>query len=98
MVLLRPSAHQEGNSFPATLQESYAPPSGLRLTPTQRLVLDALAAEPGASSTEVATSMGTPRNSVRGALKELRAKLEIGQADNIVQAARARGLLPPAGA
>ena len=71
-------------------------PTRLRLTPTQRVVLDALAVEPGASSTDIAESTGTPRNSVRGALKELRAKLEIGQADDIVRAARARGLLPPA--
>jgi hypothetical protein len=32
---------------------------------------------------------------VRGALKELRAKLEIAQDADIVQAARARGLFPP---
>ena len=57
-----------------------------------------MAVAPEASSTALAEATGTPRNSVRGALKELRAKLEIEQADDIVRAARARGLLPPAGA
>ena len=65
-----------------------------RLSPSQRAVLDALAAMPTASSTDLERACGIKRSTVRGALKELRAKLAIGPEEDIVRAARERGLLP----
>ncbi|PZR92118.1 MAG: hypothetical protein DLM67_15270, partial [Candidatus Nephthysia bennettiae] len=68
-----------------------------RLSPSQRAVLDALAVMPTASSTDLERACGIKRSTVRGALKELRAKLAIGQEEDIVRAARERGLLPDEG-
>jgi len=68
-----------------------------RLSPSQRAVLDALAVMPTASSTDLERACGIKRSTVRGALKELRAKLAIGQEEDIVRAARERGLLPVEG-
>ncbi len=60
-------------------------------------MLDALAGMPTASSTDLERACGIKRSTVRGALKELRAKLAIGQEEDIVRAARERGLLPDEG-
>jgi len=65
-----------------------------RLSPSQRAVLDALAVMPTASSTDLERVCGIKRSTVRGALKELRSKLAIGQGEDIVLAAREHGLLP----
>ena len=64
---------------------------------TQRAVLDALARLPTASSTDLERLSGIKRSTVRNALKELRAKLGIDQAADLVQVARARGLLTDPG-
>lgn len=68
-----------------------------RLSPSQRAVLDALAVMPTASSTDLERACGIKRSTVRGALKELRSKLAIGQEEDIVRAARERGLLSDEG-
>ncbi len=72
-------------------------PTPIRLTATQRAVLAALAdsSRPTAaiSSTELAARTGINRNTVRAALRELRGKLGLAQADDLVAAARAIGLL-----
>ncbi len=65
-----------------------------RLSPSQQAVLDALAVMPTASSTDLERVCGIKRSTVRGALKELRANLAIGQDEDIVRVARERGLLP----
>jgi type IV secretion system protein VirD4 len=78
--------------------EDAGPPAAegvpIRLSPSQRAVLDALAVMPTASSTDLERMCGIKRSTVRGALRELRGKLAIGQEEDIVRAARERGLLP----
>ena len=74
-----------------------ASPAPVRLSATQRAVLEALAdcGRPTAaiSSTELAARTGINRSTVRAALRELRGKLGIDQADDLVAAACAGGLL-----
>ncbi len=85
---------------PAAPAPSAAPrrvvPAPIRLSATQRAVLEALAAcaRPTAtiSSTELAARTGINRSTVRAALRELRGKLGIDQAGDLVAAARAAGL------
>ena len=78
-----------------------ADPAPLRLSATQRAVLEALAdcGRPTVevSSTELAARMGINRSTVRAALRELRGKLGIAQDADLVAAARTRGLLVDAG-
>ncbi len=73
---------------------SHAP---IRLSATQRAVLEALAdcGRPTAavSSTELSERTGINRSTVRAALRELRGKLGIAQDADLVAAARATGLL-----
>ncbi len=73
---------------------SHAP---IRLSVTQRAVLDALAdcdrPTSEVSSTELAARTGINRSTVRAALRELRGKLGLAQDDDLVGAARAGGLL-----
>ncbi len=72
-------------------------PAPIRLTATQRAVLEALVAigRPTAaiSSTELAARTGINRSTVRAALRELRAKLGLAQDADLVAAARATRLL-----
>jgi type IV secretion system protein VirD4 len=71
--------------------------AAVRLSATQRAVLDALAdrGRPTAavSSAELAARTGINRSTVRAALRELRGKLGLAQDDDLVAAARAGGLL-----
>jgi len=86
---------------PAIPMPSDAPinarPAPIRLSATQRAVLDALAecGRPTAtiSSAELAARIGINRSTVRAALRELRGKLGIAQDADLVAAARAAGLL-----
>ena len=86
---------------PATPAPSDAPihasPAPIRLSATQRAVLEALAecGRPTAtiSSTELAARTGINRSTVRAALRELRVKLGIDQDEDLMAAARAAGLL-----
>ena len=86
---------------PATPVPSDAPihasPAPIRLSVTQRAVLESLAdcGRPTAevSSTELAARTGINRSTVRAALRELRGKLGIAQDDDLVVAARAAGVL-----
>lgn len=75
----------------------HASPAPLRLSATQRAVLEALAVigrpTSAVSSTELAARTGINRSTVRAALRELRGKLGIAQGDDLLVAARARGLL-----
>jgi len=95
-------------SCPAAPESVGAPPPALggtpaavRLSATQRAVLEALAAlgrpTGKVSSTELAGRTGINRSTVRAALRELRGKLAIAQEADLVDAARARGLLADAG-
>lgn len=68
---------------------------GVALTPSQRRLLDALAAMPTASSTQLAAALGVQRSTVRDGLMRIRRALGIGQEADIVATARARGALPP---
>jgi DNA-binding CsgD family transcriptional regulator len=72
-------------------------PAPVRLSATQRAVLEALAdcGRPTAaiSSTELAARTGINRSTVRAALRELRGKLGLDQDDDLVAVARAAGLL-----
>ncbi len=76
---------------------SHASPAPIRLSVTQRAVLDALVecGRPTAtiSSTELAARTGINRSTVRAALRELRVKLGIDQDEDLMAAARAAGLL-----
>ncbi len=86
---------------PVTPAPSAAPihacPTPVRLSTTQRAVLEALAecGRPTAaiSSTELAARTGINRSTVRAALRELRGKLGLAQDADLVVAARATGLL-----
>ncbi len=86
---------------PATPAPSDAPihasSAPIRLSATQRAVLEALAecGRPTAtiSSTELAARTGINRSTVRAALRELRVKLGIDQDEDLMAAARAAGLL-----
>jgi type IV secretion system protein VirD4 len=73
------------------------PRPSIRLTATQRAVLEALAdcgrSTAAVSSTELAARTGINRSTVRAALRELRGKLGIAQDADLVAAARATGLL-----
>jgi len=68
---------------------------GVALTPSQRRLLDTLAAMPTASSTQLAAALGVQRSTVRDGLMRIRRALGIGQEADIVATARARGALPP---
>jgi len=78
-----------------------ASPAPVRLSATQRAVLEALAdcGRPTAaiSSTELAARTGINRSTVRAALRELRVKLGIEQGDDLLEAARVGGVLAPDG-
>jgi len=96
-----PPLRPEGTptAAPHTPVPGHAPviPAPIRLSVTQRAVLEALAecGRPTAevSSTELAARTGINRSTVRAALRELRAKLGIAQDADLVAAARATGLL-----
>ncbi len=68
---------------------------GVALTPSQRRLLDTLAAMPTASSTQLAAALGVQRSTVRDGLMRIRRAFGIGQEADIVATARARGALPP---
>jgi type IV secretion system protein VirD4 len=72
-------------------------PAPIRLTPTQRAVLEALVTigrpTSAVSSTELSEETGINRSTVRAALREVRGKLGIAQGDDLLAAARARGVL-----
>jgi len=71
---------------------------GVALTPSQRRLLDTLAAMPTASSTQLAEALGVQRSTVRDGLMRIRRALGIGQGADIVATARAHGALPPVAA
>jgi len=78
-------------------EPSHASHAPIRLSATQRAVLEALAecGRPTAtiSSTELAARTGINRSTVRAALRERRGKLGIDQDADLIVAARAGGLL-----
>ncbi len=96
-----PISRGDTTAAPATPASSDAPihasPAPIRLSVTQRAVLDALAecGRPTAtiSSADVAARTGINRSTVRAALRELRGKLGVEQGADLVVAARAGGLL-----
>jgi len=66
------------------------------LTPSQGRLLAMLATMPGARSSQLAGALGIQRSTVRDGLMRIRRAFGIGQDEDIVAVARARGVLPPA--
>ncbi len=66
------------------------------LTPSQERLLAVLATMPGARSSQLAGALGIQRSTVRDGLMRIRRAFGIGQDEDLIAIARARGVLPSA--
>ncbi len=88
-----PASVGRGIGVQATAVPERRADDGFAPTPSQVRLLVALAATPGASSANLAASLGVQPSTVRDGLMKLRRNLTVGPDDDLLAVARTRGFL-----